>query len=88
MHHTSMGFDPPSAEVQTSTKCKFDALTLQATRAGLYFNMFPINISFNVYTSTFIYHTDSLPNTSIYWHVFNLLNVNIKTRERMQKRLN
>ena len=30
------GFDPPSAEVQTSTECEFDAFTLQATTAGLY----------------------------------------------------
>ena len=30
-----MGFDPPSAEVQTSTECEFDAFTLQATMAGL-----------------------------------------------------
>ena len=29
------GFDLPSAEVQTSTECKFDAFTLQATTAGL-----------------------------------------------------
>ena len=29
-----MGFDPPSAEVQTSTECEFDAYTLQATTAG------------------------------------------------------
>ena len=28
------GFDPPSAEVQTSTECEFDAFTLQATTAG------------------------------------------------------
>ena len=28
------GFDPPSAEVQTPTECKFDAFTLQATMAG------------------------------------------------------
>ena len=27
-------FDPPSAEVQTSTECEFDAFTLQATTAG------------------------------------------------------
>ena len=30
-----MGFDPPSAEVQTSTECECDAFTLQATTAGL-----------------------------------------------------
>ena len=28
------GFDPPSAEVQTSTECEFDTFTLQATTAG------------------------------------------------------
>ena len=28
------GFDPPSAEVQTSTEYEFDAFTLQATMAG------------------------------------------------------
>ena len=29
------GFDPLSAEVQTSTECEFDAITIQATTAGL-----------------------------------------------------
>ena len=29
-----MGFNPPSAEVQTSTECEFDAFILQATMAG------------------------------------------------------
>ena len=29
------GFNPPSAEMQTSTECEFDAITLQATTAGL-----------------------------------------------------
>ena len=34
------GFDPPSAEVQTSTECEFefDAFTLQATTAGHYYS--------------------------------------------------
>ena len=31
-----VGFNPLSAEVQTSTECEFDAFTLQATTAGLY----------------------------------------------------
>ena len=29
------GFNPPSAEVQSSTECEFDTFTLQATTAGL-----------------------------------------------------
>ena len=33
------GFDPPSAEVQTSTECEFDTFTLQATMAGLAFRL-------------------------------------------------
>ena len=32
--HSQAGFDPPSAESQTSTECKFDTFTLQATTAG------------------------------------------------------
>ena len=28
------GFDPPSAEVQNSNECEFDAFTLQVTTAG------------------------------------------------------
>ena len=38
-----MGLDPPIAEVQTSTECKFNAFTLQATMAGL-------NVSLKTYT--------------------------------------
>ena len=34
------GFDPLSAEVQTSTECEFDAFTLQATTAGRVFFLF------------------------------------------------
>ena len=34
IHHTKTGFDPPSAEVQTSTEGEFEAFSLQATTHG------------------------------------------------------
>ena len=49
-----MGFNPPSAEVQTSTECEFDAFILQATMARL-LNVkipilpYPVGLQYSVY---------------------------------------
>ena len=74
-----MGFDPPSAEVQTSTECKFGTFTLQATTAGLKGYLKWIDFSDHLKTGI-NWISDTIQKSKLFFRCFSILNPNMLPR--------